>query len=163
MLTLPWCRENYTVYGDASRVGLGCVLMQGGKVIAYASRQLKVHEQNYPTHDLELAALVFALKLLRHYLYRVQKDVLTDHESLQYVFTHIESNLSRWRWLEILKNYDLNDHYNQGKANVVADSLIRMIMGSTTHVEDEKKELVKDIHRLARLGVQLVDYTSGGV
>ena len=63
MLTLPKCDENYTVYCDASRVGLGCVLMQGSKVVAYASRQLKVHEKNYPTHDLELAAVVFALKL----------------------------------------------------------------------------------------------------
>ena len=77
------CVENYTFYCDASRVGLGCVLMQGGKVIAYASRQLKVHEKNYPTHDLELAAVVFIVKLWRHYLYRVHVDVFTDHKSLQ--------------------------------------------------------------------------------
>ena len=82
MLTLPKSGENYTVYCDASRVGLGCVLMQAGKVIAYASRQLKVHEKNYPTHDLELAAVVFALKLWRHYLYGVHVDVFTDHKSL---------------------------------------------------------------------------------
>ena len=77
------CGENYTLYCDASRVGLGCVFMQGGKVIAYASRQLKVHEKNYPTHDLELAAVVFIVKLWRHYLYRVHVDVFTDHKSLQ--------------------------------------------------------------------------------
>ena len=81
------------IYCDASRVGLGCVLMQRGKVIAYASRQLKVHEKNYQTHDLELATLVFALKIWRHYLYGVQVDVFTDHKSLQYVVTHKELNL----------------------------------------------------------------------
>ena len=80
MLTLSKCGENYTLYCDASRVGFSCVLMQGGKVIAYASRQLKVHEQNYPTHDLELAALVFALKLWRNYLYEVHVDVFIDHK-----------------------------------------------------------------------------------
>ena len=85
--------ENYTVYYDASRVGLGCVLMQGGKVKTYASRHLKVYEKNYPTHELELAAVVFALKLWRHYLYRVNVNVFTDHKSLQYVFTQRELNL----------------------------------------------------------------------
>ncbi|WMV30558.1 hypothetical protein MTR67_023943 [Solanum verrucosum] len=74
------------VYCDSSRIGLECVLMQNGKVIAYASRQLKIHEKNYPTHDLELAAVVFALKIWRHYLYGVYVDVFTDHKSLQYVF-----------------------------------------------------------------------------
>ena len=75
------------MYCDASRVGLGCVLLQDGKVIAYASRHLKIHEKNYPTHDLELVVVVFALKLWRHYLYGVHVDVFTDHKSLQYVFT----------------------------------------------------------------------------
>ena len=87
MLILPKSGENYTFYCDASRVGLGCVLMQAGKVIAYASRQLKVYEKNYPTHDLELAVMVFAQKLWRRYLYGVHVDVFTDHKSLQYVFT----------------------------------------------------------------------------
>ena len=82
MLTLPKCGENYAVYCDASRVGLGCVLMQICKVIAYASRQLKIHEKIYPTHHLELAAVVFALQLWRHYLYGVHVDVFTDHKSL---------------------------------------------------------------------------------
>jgi len=79
VLTLPDGNEGYVVYCDASRIGLGCVLMQHGKVIAYASRQLRKHEQNYPTHDLELAAVVFALKIWRHYLYGVHIDVFTDH------------------------------------------------------------------------------------
>ena len=82
VLTLTEGRYGYVIYCDASRVGLGCVLMQRGKVIAYDCRQLKVHEKNYPTHDLELAAVVFALKIWRHYLYGVHVDVFTDHKSL---------------------------------------------------------------------------------
>ena len=87
MLTFPKYGESYTIYYDASRVGLGCVRMHGGKVIAYASRHLKVHEKNYPTHDLEFAAVVFALNLWRHYMCGIHVDVFTDHKSLQYVFT----------------------------------------------------------------------------
>ncbi|WMV41853.1 hypothetical protein MTR67_035238 [Solanum verrucosum] len=87
VLTLPEGSDGYVIYCDASRVGLGCVLIQRGKVITYASRQLKVHEKNYLTHDLKLAAVVFALKIWRHYLYGVHVDVFTDHKSLQYVFT----------------------------------------------------------------------------
>ena len=86
VLTLPSGDEVYIVYCDASRVGLGCVLMQHGKVIAYASRQLKKHEQNYPTHDLEMATVVFALKIWRHYLYNVTYEIYTDHKSLKYIF-----------------------------------------------------------------------------
>ena len=81
------------MYCDASRVGLGCVLMQNGKVIAYASRQLKKHEQNYPTHDLEMAAMVFALKMWRHYLYDVTCEIYTDHKSLKYIFQQRDLNL----------------------------------------------------------------------
>ena len=132
-------------------------------MIAYASRQLKVHEKNYPTHDLDLAVVVFALKLWRHYLYGVHVDVLTNHLSLPNVFTQRELNLRHQRWLELLKDYDMNVHYHPAKANVVANALSRMSMGSRTHVEDGKKELVKDVHRLARLGVRLVDSTSRGV
>ena len=99
VLTLLEGNEGFVVYCDASRVGLGCVLMQHGKVIAYASRQLKVHEKNYPIHDLELTAVVFALKIWRHYLYVVHVDMFTDHKSLQYVFTQKELNLRQRRWL----------------------------------------------------------------
>ena len=93
ILTLLEGNEGFVVYSDASRVGLVCVLMQYGKVIAYASRQLKVHEMNYPTHDLDLDDVVFALKLWRYYLYGVNVDVFTKHKSLQYMFTQIELNL----------------------------------------------------------------------
>ena len=87
VLALPNGRDGFVVYSDASRQGLGCVLMQNDRVIAYASRQLKKHEENNPTHDLELAAVVFALKIWRHYLYGVPCSIFTDHKSLQYIFT----------------------------------------------------------------------------
>nr|GEX63587.1 retrotransposon protein, putative, Ty3-gypsy subclass [Tanacetum cinerariifolium] len=108
-----------------SKKGLGCVLMQHGKVIAYASRQLKLYEVNYPTHDLELAAIVFALKIWRHYLYGESCDIFTDHKSLKYIFTQRELNMRQRRWLELLKDYDTNIQYHLGKANVVADALSR--------------------------------------
>nr|GFD21543.1 retrotransposon protein, putative, Ty3-gypsy subclass [Tanacetum cinerariifolium] len=93
------------------------------KVIAYASRQLKPYEVNYPTHDLELAAVVFVLKIWRHYLYGESCDVFTDHKSLKYIFTQREFNMRQRRWLELLKDYDTNIQYHPGKANVVADAL----------------------------------------
>ena len=105
----------------------------------YASRHIKVHEKNYPTHDLELAAMAFALKIWRHYLYGVHVDVFTDHKSLQYVFTQKELNLCQRRWLEFLKDYDMSVHYNPGKANVLVDALSRLSMGSVAHVEEKKK------------------------
>ena len=97
VLTLPNGTEGFVVYCDASRVGLGCVLKQHRKVVAYASRQLKVHEKNYPTHDLELVAVVFALKIWGHYLYGVHVDIYSDHKSLQYIFTQKELNLRQRR------------------------------------------------------------------
>ena len=110
VLTLPSGSDGFEVYTDASRSGLGCVLMQNGKVIAYASRQLKPHELNYPTHDLELAAVVFALKIWRHYLYGVTCKIFTDHKSLKYIFTQKELNMRQRRWLELIKDYDLEIH-----------------------------------------------------
>ena len=89
VLALPNGRDGFVVYSDASWQGLGCVLMQNDRVIAYTSTQLKKHEENYPTHDLELAAVVFSLKIWRHYLYSVPCRIFTDHKSLQYIF-HLE-------------------------------------------------------------------------
>ena len=125
ILTLPVEGEGFVVYCDASRIGLGCVLMQKGRVIAYASRQLKVHEKNYLIHDLELATVVFALKIWRHYLYGVHCEVFTDHRSLQYIFNQRDLNLRQRIWLELLKDYDMTILYHPGKANVVADALSR--------------------------------------
>ena len=97
VLTLPEGTTSFVVYRDTSRVGLGCMIIQNGKVIAYASMPLNVHERNYPTHDLELASVVFALKIWRHYLYGVHVDVFTDHKILQYFFTQMELNLRQRR------------------------------------------------------------------
>ncbi|WVZ76464.1 hypothetical protein U9M48_024440 [Paspalum notatum var. saurae] len=125
VLTLPDQQKKFTVYCDASRDGLGCVLMQEGKVVAYGSRQLRKHEVNYPTHDLELAAVVYALKIWRHYLFGQRCEIYIDHKSLKYIFTQNELNMRQRRWLELIKDYDLEIHYHPGKANVVADALSR--------------------------------------
>ena len=132
VLTLPSRTGGFVVYSDASQHGLGCVLMQHGKAIAYASRQLKAHERNYPTHDLELAAVVFALKIWRHYLYGECFQIFTDHKSLKYLLSQRELNLRQRRWLELLKDYDCTIEYHPGKANVVADALSRKSCNSMT-------------------------------
>ena len=133
------------VYCDASRVGLGCVLMQNDKVIAYASRQLKKHEENYPAQDLEMAAVVFALKIWRHYLYGESCEIYTDHKSLKYIFDQKELNLRQRRWMELLKDYDCTILYHPGKANMVADALSRKSMGSLSHVKGERRSLGKEL------------------
>ena len=154
------------IYSDASKKGLGCVLMQKGKVVAYASRQLKSHEQNYPTHDLELAAVVFALKIWRHYLYGEKIQIFTDHKSLKYFFTQKELNMRQRRWLELVKDYDCEILYHPGKANVVADALSRKVSHSAAlitrqvplHRDLERAEIAVSVGRvtsqLAQLTVQ---------
>ena len=102
VLTLPDPMSDYTVYSDALKKGLGCVPMQERKVIVYASRQLKTHEVNYPTHDLELAANIFSLKIWRNYLYGVKCRIFTDHHSLKYLYTQIDLNMQQRRWLEMM-------------------------------------------------------------
>ena len=147
VLVIPSGSEGFTVYCDASRVGLGCVLMQHGMVVAYASRQLKKHEQNYPVHDLEMAAVVFALKIWRHYLYGVTFEIYTDHKSLKYIFDQKDLNLRQRRWMELLKDYDCTILYHPGKANVVADALSRKSMGSLAHLSVQRRPLVAEMHR----------------
>src|SRR5262249_31337194 len=105
ILTLPSGTGGYTVYCDAYRVGLGCVLIQHGRVIAYGFRQLKNHKKNYPTHDLELAVVIFALKMWRHYLYGETYEIYTDHKSLQYIFQQRDLNLRQRQWIKLLKDY----------------------------------------------------------
>ncbi|GJR57586.1 putative reverse transcriptase domain-containing protein [Tanacetum coccineum] len=125
ILALPEGSEDFMVYCDALHKGLGAVLMQREKVIAYASRQLKVHEKNYTTHDLELGSVIFALKIWRHYLYGTRCTVFTDHKSLQHILDQKELNMRQRRWLELLSDYDCDVCYHPGKANVVADALSR--------------------------------------
>ncbi|WVZ90114.1 hypothetical protein U9M48_036444 [Paspalum notatum var. saurae] len=125
VLAQPDVTKPFDVYCDASGNGLGCVLMQEGRVIAYASRQLRKHEANYATHDLELAAVVHALKIWRHYLLGNTCHIYTDHKSLKYILTQPELNMRQRRWLEPIKDYDLEIHYHPGKANVVAYALSR--------------------------------------
>ncbi|GKF03639.1 putative reverse transcriptase domain-containing protein, partial [Tanacetum coccineum] len=123
ILALPEGSENFVVCCDASHKGLGAVLMQKEKVIANASRQLKIHEKNYTTHELKLGAMVFSLKMWRHYFYDTKCVVFTDHKSLQHILDQKELNMRQHRWLELLSDYDCEIHYHPGKANIAADAL----------------------------------------
>ncbi|GJR31392.1 putative reverse transcriptase domain-containing protein [Tanacetum coccineum] len=125
ILSLPEGSEDFVVYCDASLKGFGVFFRQREKVIAYASRQLRKNEENYTTHDLELGAMVFALRLWRHYLYGTKCTVYTDHKSLQYILDQKELNMRQRRWIELLSDYDCVIRYHPGKANVVADALSR--------------------------------------
>nr|GEY16101.1 putative reverse transcriptase domain-containing protein [Tanacetum cinerariifolium] len=125
ILALPKGAEDFIAYCDASHKGLGAVLMQREKVISYASQQLKIHEKNYTTHDLELGAVVFALKIWRHYLYGTKCTVFTDHKSIQHILDQKELNMRQRCWLELLSDYDCEIHYHPRKTNVVADALSR--------------------------------------
>ena len=134
VLASPSGTGGFVVYSDASYQGLGCVLMQHGRVIAYASRQLRPYEISYPTHDLELAAVVFALKIWRHYLYGETFQIFTDHKSLKYLLSQKELNMRQRRWLELLKDYDCTIEYHPGKANVLADALSRKVSGMVANL-----------------------------
>jgi hypothetical protein len=125
VLAQPDSTQPFDVYCDASGTGLSCVLMQNNRVIAYASRALRNHEQNYPTHDLKLTAVIHALKIWRHHLMGAKCNIYTDLKSLKYIFTQADLNMRQRRWLELIKDYDLEVHYHPGKANVVADALSR--------------------------------------
>jgi hypothetical protein len=148
MLAIPETGKEYTVYCDVSKNGLGCVLMQDRKIIAYGSRQLRPYEVNYPTHDLELAAVVFAWKGWRHFLYGAKCELYTDHKSLKYFFTQKELNMRQRRWLELIKDYDLTINYTLGKANVVADALSRKSTDTQPMSQELPKELLMDLERL---------------
>ena len=148
VLILPDIRKDFQVYCDASRLGLGGVLMQDRRVVSYASRQLRPHALNYATHDLELAAIVHALKTWRHFLIGNRCNVYTDHKSLKYIFTQKELKLRQRRWLELIKDYDMKLHYHPGKANVVADALSRKSYVNTLVSGGMPKELAEDLREL---------------
>jgi hypothetical protein len=122
--------------------------MQEGRVIAYTSRALRPHEINYPTHDLELEAVVHALKLWRHYLMGNRCNIFTDHKSLKYIFTQSELNMRQRRFLELIKDYDLEVHYRPGKANVVEDALSRKVHCNHLELEPVSDPLSEEMRRL---------------
>ncbi|XP_071680501.1 uncharacterized protein [Lolium perenne] len=155
VLTMPDITKDFDVYCDASKLGLGSVLMQEGKVIAYLSRQLRPHEMNYPTHDLELAAVVHALKTWRHYLVGNRCEIYTDHKSLKYIFTQRELNMRQSRWMELIKDYDLGIHYHPGKANVVADALSREPCSLNALIKIAQPKLYEE---LEEFGLELVSH-----
>jgi ribonuclease HI len=148
MLILPDLIKKFAIYCDTSCRGLGCVLMQEGQVVCYASRQLRKHEGNYPTHDLELAAVVHALKIWRHYLIGHRCEIYSDHKSLKYIFTQDNLNLRQRRWLELIKDYDLRINYHPGKANVVASALSRKKYCNATFTRTMQPELRREIKHL---------------
>jgi hypothetical protein len=145
---MPDMEKSFSIYSDASGQGLGCVLMQDGHVVAYASRQLRKHEAHYLTHDLELATVVHALKIWRHYLIEKRCELYTDHKSLKYIFTQLNLNLRQRRWLELIKDYDLRINYHPGKANVVADALSRRYHVSQLVVNSMSFELCEEFDKL---------------
>ena len=135
--------QRYTVYCDASKDGLRCVLMQSGKVVAYGSRQLKNHEQSDPMHEMELAVIVFALKIWCHYLYGEQLEVFSDHKSLKYIFTQWDINMRQHRWMEYLKDYDFTLHYHPDKVNMVATALSRKTRGVLASVASREWQMLE--------------------
>ncbi|KAK4389735.1 Retrovirus-related Pol polyprotein from transposon.6 [Sesamum angolense] len=170
ILALPSGDGGYAVFTDASRQRLGCVLMQHGKVIAYASRQLMPHEMNYPTHDLELAAIVHALKIWTHYLYGETFQIFTDHKSLKYIPTQKELNLRQRRWIELLKDYDCTIDYHPEKPNIVADALSRKIVDQLA-IKPSLKDKIRDAQDKdpylqkvkTKVGIENGDYTRGAL
>jgi ribonuclease HI len=141
VLVLPDLTKKFDIYCDASRQGLGCVLMQEGQVVSYASRQLR-------KHDLELAAVVHALKIWRHYLIGYQCEIYSDHKSLKYIFTQNDLNLRQRRWLELIKDYDRGINYHPGKVNVVADALSCKKYCNATFAKRIRPELHREIKSL---------------
>ncbi|GKD17522.1 putative reverse transcriptase domain-containing protein, partial [Tanacetum coccineum] len=134
--------EDFVVYRDASNQGLGCVLMQKGKVIAYTSRQLKIHEKNYTTHDLELGVIVFALKTWRHYFYGTKSVIYTDHKSLQHIFDQKELNTHQQRWIELFSDFDSEIRYHLRKANVAE------VLSEASKVENATAEMLRGLDQL---------------
>jgi hypothetical protein len=148
VLAQPDSSKPFDAYCDASGTGLGCILMQDNRVIAYASRALRPHEQNYPTHDLELAAVVHALKMWRHYLMGTHCNIFTDHKSLKYIFTQADLNMRQRRWLELIKDSDLEVHYHPGKANVVAYALSRKLQCNCIMMDSRIDTLCDELRKM---------------
>ena len=136
------------IYSDASKKGLGCILIQKGRGTSYASHQLKPYEENYPTHALELAVVVFTLKIWRHYLYGVSCEIYADHTILKYIFMKKELNMRQTRWLELLKEYEMESKYHPRKVNVVVVALSRKSTWSFSYLFTQEKKLLKGFEEL---------------
>jgi hypothetical protein len=152
VLVMPDLQKGFDIYCYVCRLGLGCFIMQEGHVISYVSRQLRKHELNYPTHDLELATVGHALKIWRHYIMGTKCQINTDHKSLKYIFTQKNLNLRQRCWLELIKYYDLEIHYHPGKANLVADALSRKEHAHAAIATQLLDELEENFERL-NLGI----------
>jgi transposase InsO family protein len=148
VLIAPDTSKPFQIFCDASLQGLGAVLMQERQVVAYTSRQLRSHELNYPTHDLELAAVVHALKVWRHYLLGNKTEIFSDHKSLKYIFTQPDLNLRQRRWLENITDFDLSISYTPGKANVMADALSRKSYCNNLMIEEGQPALYEELQKL---------------
>jgi hypothetical protein len=148
ILVMPDMEKSFSIYCDASGQGQGCVLMQDGHVVAYASRQLRKHEVHYLTHNLELAVVVHALKIWRHYLMGKRCELYMDHKSLKYIFTQLNLNLRQRRWFELIKDYDLGINYHPGKSNVVANALSQRSHVSQLVVNSMPFELCDEFDKL---------------
>jgi hypothetical protein len=140
ILILPDLSKKFDIYCD--------VLVQDGQVVSYASCQLRKHEENYPTHDLELVAVVHALKICRHYLIGHRCEIYSDHKSLKYIFTQTDLNLRQHRWLELIKDYDIKINYHLGKANIIVDALCRKKYCNVAFARRLRLELRKEIRYL---------------
>jgi ribonuclease HI len=145
---MPDMEKPFLIHYYASSQGLGCVLMQDGHVVAYASRQLRKHEEKYLTRNFELAAIVHALKIWRHYITGKRCEVYSDHKNLKYIFTQPDLNLRQRRWLELIKDYDLGINYHPGKANVVADALSRRSHRNMLATRELLSEFYKEFDKL---------------
>ena len=132
--------------------------MQSGRVVSYGSCHLKNHEQNYPTHDMELAAAVFALKIWRHYLYGEQFEVYSNHKSLKYIFTQRDLNMRQHGWMEFLEDYDFTLHYHPGKANVVVDALSRKSRGALASIASREWQMLETV---GKFGLQYREKAQG--
>nr|GEW71787.1 putative reverse transcriptase domain-containing protein [Tanacetum cinerariifolium] len=146
VLALPDGPEDFIVYYDASRIRLGCLLMQRGKAIAYASRQFKIYENNYTTLDLEFNVVVFTLKIWRHYLYGTKSVIYTDHKSLQHIFSQKELNMQQRHWIELFSDYDCEIRYHPGKANdevgegqLIGPALVQETTEKISQIKDRLK------------------------
>jgi hypothetical protein len=148
VLTMPDMEKSFSIYCDASDQGLGCVLMQDGHVVVYALRQLRKHKEKYPTLDLELAIMVYALKIWNHYIIGKRWEFYSDHKSLKYIFTQPDLNLRQRRWLELIKNYNLGINYHPGKANVIAYALSRRSHLNILATRELLPEFCKEFEKL---------------